>query len=52
MIGLYVSLLNGVSESSSMSNGVMFVMVGCCRCGGAGNGRLVFRALPVTIWLT
>ena len=52
MIGLYVSLLNGVSESSSMSIGVTSVMVGCCGCDGAGNGRLVFRALPVTIWLT
>ena len=47
-----MSLLNGVSESSSMSIGVTSVMVGCCKCGGAGNGRLMSRALPVTIWLT
>ena len=52
MIGLYVSLLNGVSDNSSMSAGVTFVMVVRCRCGGAGNGHLISRVLLVTIWLT
>ena len=40
-----MSSLNGESESSSMSNGVMSVMVGCCRCGGAGMGCLILRDL-------
>ena len=51
MIGLYVSLSIDVLVKLSMSNGVISVMVGWCRCVGAGIGSRVLRDLLTVIWL-